>query len=203
MELKPIERLILWKLMVLGDGLMMKELPSSFTVKVRQRLDDAGLIFVEKRGRAKIVRLNEEKAWSWAIKNLDSEISKKAFFAGEVLQEILTRLKGFMERSDVPLAELLRPGLRISRPEDLEQQVKQAYLDASGGSWNVRVRLAILTRFLPDMHREVFSALLKKMQLEGKILLYAFDDPLENTTEDEAAAVRFSGEAYTIIYITG
>ena len=203
MELKPFERLIIWKLIVLGDGLMMKDLPGSFTAKMRQRLCDAGLISVEKKGRSKIIWLNEEQAWSWAIKNLDCDISKKAFFAGEVLQEVLTRLKGFMARHDVVLAELLRPDIQADEADSLEQQVRQAYLFASGGGWNVRVRLTRLKQHLADLPGDEFESLLRKMQLEGKIALYPFDDPQENTPEDESAAIRFAGESYTIIYIKG
>lgn len=201
MELKPFERLIVWKLMLLGDGLMMKDLPGSFTVKMRQRLCDKGLISVEKKGRAKIIRLNEENAWSWAVQNLDSEISKRAFFAGEVLQKVFSRLQGFMKTKDIALAELLGSELEDSEPVDLEQQIKSAYLSTSGRKWNNRVRIAQLKKNLPEMNNHQIDSVLKKMQMEKKIHLYPFDDPLECTKDDESAAVKFSGEAFTLIYI--
>jgi len=201
MELKPFERLILWKLMLTGDGLMMRDLPGSFTAKMRQRLCDEGLIFVEKKGRAKIVKLHEENAWSWAVQNLDSEISKKAFFAGEVLQEVFTRLEKYISTHDIVLAKLLEPASDSSEPDDPERRIKDAYSFVSGGKWNVRVRIAQLKEYLSEMSNVQIDAVLKKMLLEKKIYLYPFDDPLECTQVDESAAVRFSGETFTIIYI--
>ena len=187
--------------MLLGDGKMMKDLPTSFTASMRKRLSDAGLITVQKRGNAKVIYLNEEKAWHWAIENLDGEISKKAQFAGDVLQEVFTRLKSYMKTNDVALSELL-PGNTVRHDStNIEQRIRDAYLKASQGSWNIRVRLKDLKKHLRDIDSLTIDRALEEFQILGKIILYPFDDPLENSPEDDNAAVRISGVNYTIIYI--
>lgn len=201
MDLKPIERLVLWRLMLLGDGLMTRKI-KSLSAPMRKRLCDAGLITVEKKGNAKIVWLNEENAWRWATEDLDADISQKAF-AGDVLQEVLTRVKRYLGINDVSLAELLEPESDEPEDDDAEEQIRLAYRKITGDRWNMRVRISALKAGLPEMAQEKLAETIQKMQLEGNAHLYPFDDPTENTKEDEAAAIRFSGETFTIIYING
>lgn len=203
MKLKPLERLIIWKLMLLGDGLKMKELPNSFTAAMRKRLVDAGLINVVQQGRAKVVYVNEEQAWHWAGENLAAELSRTAQFGGPILQEVLTRLNRYLVNTDSALAELLAPlPEKKEKPDDLES-IKRAYLNITDGEWNARVRIAELKKQLPGVNQTDFTASLKQLQEAGEIDLYTHDDPLEANEEDKRHAVRLFGEAFTLIYMRG
>ena len=88
---------------------------------------------------------------------------------------------------------------------DLSERVRRAYLEASGGSSNVRVRLADLYRALSDVPKPEFDAELIRMQSRGQfgLVLWSLDDPFDIHPEDEAAAVSVAGIRRHIVYMEG
>ena len=107
------------------------------------------------------------------------------------------------------LAKPIPPGQKTSGSaafgdpkERLEQRVKRAYLDASGGRWDVRVRMADIRKKLVDIPPTSLDAILRKMQLDQKLVLYPLDEPSEISPEDDAAAVVAGGRKNHILYMT-
>jgi hypothetical protein len=203
MKLTPYEVIIIWKLMLLGDGLRLKEMPSGFTKRTRERLAAAGLIRVEKQGRSMMIYLNDEPAWDWAMKNLDADISVRAQFAGAVLQEMLVRLKAYMDRRDVLLSELLAPNSADVDVGVTEERVKVAYLAVSGGQWSIRVRLFQLKQQLTDTDPEDLNRLLVQMHLDEKAYLMRLDHATQMTEADRESAIVIAGEPHHLIYLKG
>ena len=80
--------------------------------------------------------------------------------------------------------------------------MKRAYLDASGGRWDVRVRMADMRKKLVDIPPKSLDAILRKMQLDQKLVLYPLDEPSEISPEDDAAAVAAGGRKNHILYMT-
>jgi hypothetical protein len=97
----PKQALVLFSLLFTGDEPMMSKLRPVLTSKERASLVNAGLIEIEKRGRAKHVVLTDT-AWDWAGKNLDAPISKQAR-ANQTLTSVLARLKAFLEARGIAL----------------------------------------------------------------------------------------------------
>jgi len=204
----PKQVLVLWNLLFTGEEPMISKLQPALTPKERRPLEAAGLIEIERRGRANHVRLTE-KGWAWAAGHLEAEISQSKF-AVKALQGLLGRLKTYLERQNLSLAEFLSPEdesmeVTAARPllPDPPARIRSAYLQASGGRSNVRVRLKDLRPLLPDLPRPLLDRELLRLQREnpGRLVLWSLDDPQEITAEDQAAAVDLAGIKRHIIYM--
>jgi len=202
----PKQVLVLWNLLFTAEEPMISKLQPALTPKERRQLESAGLIEIERRGRAGHVLLTE-KCWAWAAGHLEAEISQSKF-AVKALKGLLGSLKTHLERQNLSLAEFLSPE-EESRDEpaaavtDLPARIRHAYLQASGGRSNVRVRLKDLRPLLPDLPRPVLDRELLRLQREnpGGLVLWSLDDPQEITAEDQAAAVDLAGTKRHIIYL--
>jgi len=132
-----------------------------------------------------------EAGWDWAANHLDAEISKKSPAASFVLQDMLGKLKDHLATTGISLADFICPPSRnqdVASP-DTPQRVREGYSQASGGRWNVRVRLVDLRAVLADVPRDRLDAALLALERDGGLVLYPLDDPREIRPEDEAAAV--------------
>jgi hypothetical protein len=227
MNLSPRQALAFWKLLFTDKEPTMTEFtrPLGVAPKIRgteerKQMIDAGFIELEKRGRANYVILTD-KAWRKAADNFDATISQSKF-AADALQALLKRLQIYMRKSNVTLAEIMSPAENVeaekteyvqevkprpaessSKPVDSEKNVEIAYYKASGGKWNVRVRLTELRKQLPDVPRTELDTLLLKMQKDEKLVLYPLDYRPEIKPEDEQAAIDIGGYQNHIVYMRG
>ncbi|MEW6265728.1 MAG: hypothetical protein AB1641_21865 [Thermodesulfobacteriota bacterium] len=213
----PKQALALWGLFFTAQEPMISKWKPALTAKERREIEAAGLIELVKRGRAKHVRLTEQ-AWTWAPAHLDDEISPSRF-AAEALAGLLAALKRSLELRKLNLKEFLVPlaeaeagpvveaGIEagVERPAalDLAERIREAYLQASGGQSNVRVRLFDLVRLLPDVAKPRLDAELLAMQRQQRygLVLWSLDDPWDIGVEDDRAAVDLGGVKRHIVYM--
>ena len=229
MNLNPRQALAFWKLLFIDKDPTMTEFtkplgapPKIKGTEERKQMIDAGLIELEKRGRANYVILTD-KAWKVAADNFNAPISQSKFAAG-VLESLLKQLQIFMQNSNITLAEIMSPAENTetevekteyveemklppaenhSQSVDLETKIRTAYYKASGGKWNVRVRLTELRKQLPDVPRAELDTMLLKMQKDEKLVLYPLDYRPEIKPEDEQAAIDIGGYKNHIVYMEG
>jgi hypothetical protein len=202
-QTSPKQALALWNLLFTGDEPSISNLKPALTAGERRQLEEAGLIELEKRGRARHIMLTDE-AWAWAADHLDGEISVSKY-AAPALRGVLTALKTHLRQQGLTLAEFVAP----EEPADdqvpdpgLSRRVREAYLKASAGQSNVRVRLCDLRRELPDVSRDRLDRHLVDMQAQAcGLVLWPLDDPLDLTTEDQEAALEIAGEKRHILYL--
>jgi len=221
----PHETFLLWHLLANGGGDFWSKL-SQFSAGERKRLKDACLLSEEmrkeepiKRGsRPKIYLLLTDKGWNWAERHLDAEISGKpnAVF----LRTLLTRLKRFLGRQRVALADFIisteadqtsaatspatvENEIRdVAASSTMPRSIRAAYMQLSANRAGVRVRLADIRRVLSDTPREKVDSELMKLEKSQQIIIYPLDDPSEINEEDRAAALNNStGSPRHIVYI--
>ncbi|MFH0900072.1 MAG: hypothetical protein V2A73_05530 [Pseudomonadota bacterium] len=212
-KLTPKQALVLWNLLFTGEQPALSKIKPDFSGAECQPLVQAGLVELERRGRANHLVLTD-KAWDQAASYLDSDIMQSKY-AVPVLGALLAKLKTYVEQYGVPLSELLcavtpsatppidpsgdRPGSEGSPA--LSQHIRAAYLQASGGQLNERVRLSELRRLLAEDDRSRVDAALLQLQQEGDLFLYRLDNPAERGAEDDEAAVDVAGEKRHVIYV--
>lgn len=198
--LEPILVLALWVLLFTGKEPKISEMKPQLSPKRRKVLQDRGLVELEKRGRAQHLVLTDE-AWRWAAEHLDADFSINVN-GGRALAGLLPRLKAYMDRHGVSLAEILASG-EVPGSDDMETRIREAYRAASGGEWNVPVRLADLRRELADIPRETQDQALLEMQSAGVLVLYPNNDPRDLTSEDQTAALDVVGAKRHLVYMNG
>ncbi|MBI9091861.1 MAG: hypothetical protein JEZ12_21830 [Desulfobacterium sp.] len=194
---------VLFSLLFTGDEPTMSNTTPKMNPKKRKALVDAGMIQLEKRGRASHVLLTD-KAWAWAFEALDQELSGRFKLNPKALEGLLRRLKTYMVKNGVVLAELLESDQGVlPEPANIEVRVRSVYHEIAGSQWNVRVRIADLRGALPDVGHDELSAVLRRMQLSDdfNLVLYPYDDPREIRPEDSAAAVEIAGQEKHILYM--
>jgi len=188
--LKPMQQLILWRLLISGEQPMQ----SVFDPKHRNALVTAGLIRLEKRGRAKHVIL-EDKAWDWVAEQMQSgdfavELPQRATTAIPVFESLLVKLGGYLRSHDIPLHEFLATQVKEA---SLDDQIRQVCETIASNSTDFRVRLAQLRAQLSKIPRNTLDNALIAMQQAEKILLRPVEDPQEISEADEAAAIDMGG----------
>ncbi|MGD1862009.1 MAG: hypothetical protein ACFB0E_18830 [Leptolyngbyaceae cyanobacterium] len=208
-ELSPKQALVLWNLLITGDEPMMSKVKPELSPKQRQPLIEAGLISLERRGRATHIVL-EDKAWDWAVKNFDTKISR-CYDATSVLQALLAKLGHYLDIHQVALADVLtatdmpktttdtvskdaNPAV-ISKlsVKDLPSKIRQAYFNLPDGEAGFRVRLHQLREQLSGFSKSQMDQVLLDMQAKGAVALLIAEDPQELTAADEAAAIDMGG----------
>jgi hypothetical protein len=221
MSFKPNNRqaLYLWKLLAFDEGVFFGQWqPPLQKAAERNDLEKNGLIDIPpekfrtpKGGMARKVYLSD-KGWAWAAENMGVEFCKTQE-SSLVLEKLLKKLKRFVDANEnVALANLFcpdapeTPGIsdRHNGKQDLksdEKSIREAYLQVSGGKFNVRVRLCDLRKALPSMPRERFDEVMLAMQKDGKLVMYNLDDPSEIGPEDEQAAIDIFGQKRHIVYM--
>lgn len=206
----PKQALVLWTLLITGEEPAISNVKPDLKASERRPLLDAGLIELVKQGRSQRIVLTD-KAWDWAAENFETELSKSNF-AVPVLEALLKQLGAYFKRRQISLAEFLSgqdaleeelEPVAAAPPDftELASRIRAAYLEASGGEYMVRVRLAHLRRLLADIPREMLDQALIEMSRLGKIVPMRLDDPQEINPEDEKAALNFGGEKKYIVYL--
>lgn len=176
---------------------MMSKVKPGITPTERRKLVDAGLIRLEKRGRASHIVL-EDKAWDWLAMRLQSpdfavQFPSRATTAIPTFEVLLEKLGAFLRSRQISLADFLNspppPDGTIS-PED---EVQQAYAALAQTSPGFGVRLSKLRDRLNNMTPEHLNQVLLTLQKSGRLTLMPMEDPQEIGAEDEAAAIDMGG----------
>jgi hypothetical protein len=171
-SLTPQQTLLLWSLIGQGGAAWRSELKPELSAKDRRALEKARLVTSEKRGRSLWIEVTEN-GWGWANGHLGSPLPGRSQSAGPILQAWLTRLEAFLHQHEFTLADLIAPCINKTKPlppTALEERIRRAYLDVTGGAWNKRVRLSELRNRLSDVAREAIDAALLKMQQASRLL---------------------------------
>lgn len=194
----PLQTLFLWRLLATDGGDFLKRIKPPIDATQRKALEAAGIIQVEKRKESdqkgarpvSYVSLTEQ-GWDWATGHLDAEISARSTAAAPVLHAMLCKLKAHLAQTGVSLADFVCPPATspVDGRPDTSRRIREGYCQASGGRWNVRVRLADLRGVLADVSRDDLDAALRSAEREGSLVLYPLDDPQEIRPEDETAAL--------------
>jgi len=213
MTLNVTQKHVLFRLLFTGEEPQMSKVKPKLEPKKRKELLDAGLIELEKRAKAQHIKLTD-KGWQWAANNFKEEIPSRLKLMPDILHGLLLRLKAYIDSKNISLPELLgfindnelekESEKNFELNEDSispEQKITNAYLKASNGKWNVRVRLSKLRALLPDINRSDLDRLLLEMQKLKKIVLYNMDDIYNIKTVDEEAAIDIGGFKRHIIYM--
>jgi len=208
-HIPPILVLLMWNLLFTGDEPMVSKAKPGVDKKKLGPLLDAGLVVLEKRGRAGHIVLTD-RAWQWAEDNLDAPFSTSTNVT-IALRGLLPRLKNYLKQSGTPLAEILSAvAPPIAAVEDappapaaIDEAIRSAYLALSGGQWETRVRLVHLRERLAAFPRNEQDAALLQMQAAGRLVLYRLDDPQDTFDADRAAALYLGSDARHLVYMKG
>lgn len=225
--LTGMQVLALWVLILTGDGRTLSQQKVKLDRAVMKGLEAARLISIEP-GRQKKNPANGAKfhvtdeGWAWANRQGLAAAFARSSSAATVLEALLARIGAYLEVHGLALDHLLRP--RREAPESkesdsptsdvpsgpaspeavpaaLEERIRAAYLRVTGGVLNEYVRLALLRAQLGDAPVEAVDAELRQMQRRGGAVLYPIDDPQRIRPEDDAAALRVSGERRDLLCI--
>ena len=203
-EPSPLQALLIWKLILTGEEPAISKARPDVKPKGRKELENAQFIEIVPRGRTKHIILLD-RAWLWAEDNMDMAITTRSPEVKTVLHKVLSLLKIYMQTNNMRLSEFVQFRSRIGTPDaallstpeppapavyteaELEQKIRDAYFQASRGEARVRVRLWRLRQILSPIPRPVLDEALRKLMLEGSIILYPLDDPWEMKNEDKEA----------------
>jgi hypothetical protein len=226
-RLTGMQSLALWELVLEGDGKTAKSRFVSLDRADLKGLESAGMITIVPGPRKKTPTYGEkvyltDAAWEWANRSgLEAHLARTPV-AARVLQAFLSKVKQFLEVQELALDHLLRPRRPTAEPEetthpssgehaetappatvaaDMEQRIRAAYLRVTQGALNEYVRLALLRAELAGEPIEAVDAELRAMQQRGNAVLYPIDDPQRIRPEDDAAAMRVSGERRDLLCI--
>lgn len=190
--------------------------PQFKQVARRKELETLGLIRIEKRGRSGHVVLTE-RGWTWVEKHLDEPFNAAGSVPGQVLRDLLPRLKAFLETNRFTLGELCTgpstvpeslPGENavdgpdpLAPPEDPEAVLLRTLraLDRGRGQ---RLLIADARAALPHVSAQMFDAAALALQSRGVIALYHLDDPSQRSAAVEEAAIHVAGSRYHLAYLT-
>lgn len=201
MALTKLQSLILFALVAKpGAGALQKDIKPDIKKADREALHKAGLIDIDKRGRAIWLEVND-RGWDWAQSNLGAPLPSGSTAGCEILQSWLSRLKLYLDAREIALADVLAP----SRPKvapALPDRIRAAYLACSGGRLNERVFLSALRQHLADVGREKLDEVLRGLHARDGMHLSGSDNPRELTDENRAAVLVYKGEPMYVIWIT-
>lgn len=169
---------------------------SSVSPRDRAALAQAGLVEVEKRGRASHLVLTD-RAWEVAPEWLAAEVASPG--QADLAQHLLAAVYAYTSAQEVALADFVRPALR-RREQVTPEQIRAVYLEQTGGRYHQRVRLADLRAALRGSRESVDRALLV-MSASGTAHLLGLDDPLDRASRDEAAAIHVGGHPRHLVYL--
>lgn len=205
----PLLVLLMWNLLFTGDEPMVSKAKPGVDRKRLVPLLEAGLIVLEKRGRANHIVLTD-RAWQWAEENLDAPFSTTTSVT-IALRGLLPRLKHYLQQSGTPLAELLgavEAAEEAAEPSavgtaSIDDAIRDAYLALSGGRWEIAVGIGHLRERLGVWTREEQDEALLRMQSERRLVLYPNENPLDIDDVDRAAALYLGGDPRHLVYMRG
>jgi hypothetical protein len=192
-KLSPKQALVVYCLIFTGDEPTESELRPKLKPKEIKELLEEELIELFKKPKGRSDRLRPtDKAWLWADRNLGTALSTRSAAGTKALQYFLRTLGKYLRQRDATLTEILmaeRPTiLKISNDD-----IRSAYLELTGGSFNVPVRVADLGKSLPQVTPSDFIALLLKLHADQRVFFARLDDPQSVTEEDRRFAVEVDG----------
>ncbi|WP_437924640.1 hypothetical protein WMF37_37305 [Sorangium sp. So ce291] len=217
----------LWVLLLTGDGKPLSQQKVKLDRAALKGLERARLITIEpgrqKKNPAHGAKFHvTDEGWAWANGQGLAAAFARTRSAAMLLEELLARLGKYMEIHGLALDHVLRPRTveqaatedastrhetpdasapRDAEPAALEEQIRAAYLRVTGGVLNEYVRLALLRAQLGDAPVEAVDTELRQMQRRGGAVLYPIGDPKQILPEDDAAALRVSGERRDLLCI--
>jgi hypothetical protein len=203
-----MQTLILWALLAKPNGgSLQKDLIPGVKKPDRDALVRAGLITAKKQDRLLWLEVTET-GWAWAGDHLDADLPKRSTAGSAVFHTWLKQLKNFMTTKDFALADVLHPRQPSKDPPHAEREfasvqdrVRKAYLDVTGGRFNARALLKDVRGRLTDIDRGKLDKTLIQMQREQVASLYQLDNRIEITEADRAAAIYFGSEPRHILWI--
>lgn len=208
---KPKQALVLWKLIITGEIPAQSQIAPRLTTQERQQLVDAGLIelvdpkkliadgLIDSKSKAKKHIVLTDKAWDWAVEHYNVKLSANTSPAVDALQTLLINIGAFVSSNEFALTDLIRP--QPKSDANLEQKIREAYINASDNRYNTQVRLAQMRKLLTNFSSEQIDEALGKMELGGEVVLMTLDDPQEIYPEDEQAAIDLGGQKRYILYM--
>lgn len=219
--------LALWELVLKGDGKTATQRSVKLDKDEVKGLESAGLVTVESGKRKNDPAYGSkihvtDAGWAWANhQGLSASLSQSSLAAG-LLQVLLTKIDDYLKVHELALDQLLRPRRTAGKPgamastageersepspsdvapATLAARIRAAYLHVTGGDLNQYIRLALVRAELRDEAVEAVDAELRAMQQRGGAVLYPIDDPKRLRPEDDAAALRVSGERRDLLCI--
>ncbi|MDP4025211.1 hypothetical protein Q8W71_21500 [Methylobacterium sp. NEAU 140] len=220
----PAQTLLLWCLLARHGGAPQGEIVPAVRKPDREALVSAGLVAVEKRGRALILSVTD-KGWHWAGAHLDAPVPPSF----RVLGDLLTRLGRHLGATGGTLADFIgappepagaapapeaprrapakapapRPRtVRKPGPRQLRARIEDAYLALTGGERARAVRLSALRTELADLDRAtVDDGLARILKGDGTARLSQLSDPKALTQAERRAAFSPAGEPFHLIWI--
>jgi hypothetical protein len=186
----------------------------------RNALVNAGLIALEKRGRAQHLLLTDH-GWAWSADNLNRLCPRTLNrLRPEILEAVLAAIDKNMALRGLSLAEVVRPEMFANEPpsqapnatEDRSEAMRSELLpevirgvcrkllaEERPGSMT-RTRLADLRRALPHVARSLLDATLLDMQANNEIVLSTLER-YDVTDDDRAAVIRIAGLPRHVVYL--
>ncbi len=206
--------LALWELVIMGDGKTATQRSVKLDQSEVKGLVSARLITIESGPRKKDPGFGSklhvtDEGWGWANQKGFAASLPPSRAAVPVLRALLLKVGDYLKMHDLALDHLLRPRRadpeagEAAAPVALEERIRSAYVHVTGGALNQYVRLALLRAQLGDVAVEAVDAELRAMQQRGGAVLYPIDDPQRLRPEDDAAALRVSGERRDLFCIKG
>jgi hypothetical protein len=211
----PKQALILWFLIGCGrGGAWLGDIKPKLEAAERRELERARLIASEKRKkqitnkRGRVTKSDAiwieltDAGWAWANDHLDAALPAKTQSAAPILQGWLTHLKTYMRRYGVALAQIIASEPKPSG-DNLEERIRQAYLQLTHGALHARVHLHQLRKLLSDVPRSKLDETLLAMQRNEELVLFSLDNQREITAEDRQAALYIAGEPRHVLRLGG
>lgn len=199
MNYPPKLNLLLWQLLLTGQQPMLSKVQPKVSRKNCKPLEEAGLLLIEKRGRANYL-MPTAQTWVWAMENFAVKFPPQTHGAVQPLQCVLQTLGKHLQAQNLSLQDFLQaPAAETA--QDLPQRIRQAAMQLGEGATQVRVRLTVLRECLPEVSRKDMDKALLEMHLAGQLVLMALDNPRSISAEDKQAAVMLAGAAKHILYL--
>ena len=89
----------------------------------------------------------------------------------------------------------------VAPKTSVDEDIRSAYLDLSGGNYARRVRIADIANKLQNIPLDQLHKDLLRMQGERKLALYTLDDPMQITERDRSAAIDIGENKRHIVYM--
>lgn len=213
----PQQTLLLWRILAVAGAsgeVMQKDLGIEVDRKDREKLVLIGLLEVAKVKNGAWKLTVTDAGWGWADEHLDAEMPARASARiSPLLHRWLTLFHGHLRRTGASLADVftasppveesLAPGKNGARPylQDVQSQVRAAYLSLTGGHLKTRCLLRELRDELPEITRDRMDQAIQSMVALGDAILFRLDNRIEVTPADTAASIFAGGEQQHILWI--